>query len=144
MHLFTREINNWDDWDKLIQSVSAFAPLVAHIFQNEKLPMSKIENLTNGTNAIFRVGGYVIKILPPTETCNPSEGHGTDIDLELFGMRLAHERNVPAPKCIVDGEVNDKYHFRYIIMTYIHGKTLCDRVVVPPTCAVKFIIAVLK
>ena len=62
MSLFTAQINNWDDWGKLFQSISAFTPLVEHIFHKENLPYANIENLKPGTNAVFKVGEYVIKI----------------------------------------------------------------------------------
>jgi aminoglycoside phosphotransferase (APT) family kinase protein len=44
--------------------------------------------------------------------------------VELFGLKLANARGVPAPKLIADGVVEDKYDFRYMIMDYIHGKML--------------------
>jgi aminoglycoside phosphotransferase (APT) family kinase protein len=50
--------------------------------------------------------------------------YGTNIDVELFGMRLANSQGVPAPKLIANGVVEDKYCFRYIIMEYINGKML--------------------
>ena len=121
MHLFTEQINNWDDWGKVFQSIPAFTPLVTHIFQKEKLPMAKIEQLQPGSNAVFKVGNYVIKIFAPQ---GMGEDYGTNVDVELFGMKWANAQGVPAPKLIADGAVADKYDFRYMIMEHIHGKML--------------------
>jgi len=121
MYLFTQQINNWDDWGKVFQSIPAFTPLIQHIFQKENLPMAEVENLTPGTNAVFKVGEYVIKIFAPQEF---GESFGVNIDVELFGMRLANAHSIPAPRLIADGMVQDKYHFRYMIMECINGQLL--------------------
>jgi len=123
LSLFTEQITNWDHWGKVSQSIPAFAPLVRHIFATENLHMAEIENLAPGTNAVFKVGDYVIKIFTPPEF-GAGDVFGTNIDVELFGMRLANARGIPAPKLIADGVVHDKYYFRYMIMEYINGKML--------------------
>jgi len=123
MNLFTEQINNWQEWGEIFQSIPAFAPLVEHILKKENLPVAKIENLTPGTNAVFKVGEYVIKIFAPPEFSEDGD-YGTNVDVELFGIKWANARDVSAPKLIADGVVRDKYHFRYMIMEYIHGKML--------------------
>ena len=122
MNIFTEQINDWGDWSNIFQSIPAFMPLVKHIFKKENLPLAAIENLKPGTNAVFKVGKYVIKIFAPVGEDGHKWDYGTDVDVELFGMRLANERGVPAPKLIANGTVDDKYRFRYMIMEYIHGK----------------------
>jgi len=121
MFLFTEQINDWDDWGKVFQSIPAFTSLIEYIFQKEKLPMTTIELLPPGSNAVFKVGEYVVKIFAPQ---GMGEDYGTDVDVELFGMKLANEQDLPAPKLITSGEVNDKYYFRYMVMEYLHGKML--------------------
>ena len=123
MSLFTEQINNWSDWGKVFQSISAFTPLVEHIFQREKLPMAQIEQLHPGSNAVFKVGEYVIKIFAPQ---GMGEDYGTDVEVELFGMKWANERGIPSPKLIAYGVVKDKYNFRYMVMEYIHGKMFVE------------------
>ena len=123
MSLFTEQINNWDDWGKVFQSISAFKPLIEYILNKENLPIAEIENLKPGTNAVFNVGEYVIKIFAPQGL---DDGYGTNVDVEIFGMKLANARGVPAPKLIIYGTVEDKYDFRYMVMDYIHGRMLGD------------------
>ena len=112
MSLFTEQLNNWDDWGKVFHSIPAFKSLVEYIFNKESLLIAEIENLKPGTNAVFKVGEYVIKIFAPQGL---DDGFGTNVDVELFGMKLANVRGVPAPKLIADGVVEDKYDFRYIL-----------------------------
>ncbi|MCL2409895.1 MAG: aminoglycoside phosphotransferase family protein [Oscillospiraceae bacterium] len=119
--LFSAEISHWQDWEKVFQSIPEFTPLVEHILKKECLPVVDIENLTPGTNAVFKVGGYVVKIFAPAES-----GFDQTVDLptELFAMRRANELGVSAPKLIADGFVEDKYRFGYLITEYINGVEL--------------------
>ena len=123
MNLFNENIDNWDDWGKVFHSIPAFTPLVEYILNKENLPIAKIENLKPGTNAVFKAGGYVMKIFSPLGLSFDKD-YGTNIDVELFGMRLANSQGVPAPRLIANGVVEDRYCFRYIIMEYIDGKML--------------------
>jgi serine/threonine protein kinase len=99
--------------------------LIEYIIKKENLPKAKIENLKPGTNAVFKVGGYVIKIFAP-QSFSIDEDYGTNVDVELFGMKLANNQDVPSPRLIAYGAIEDKYFFRYMIMEYIHGKLLGD------------------
>jgi len=123
MLLFTEQINSWEEWGNVFCSISAFAPLVEYIFEREKLPVAKMEKLTPGTNAVFKVGDYVVKIFAPPRL---GEDFGTDVAVELFGMRWAERQGVPSPKLVAHGVVEDKYYFEYLVMAYIHGKLLSE------------------
>ncbi|MCL1795159.1 MAG: aminoglycoside phosphotransferase family protein [Oscillospiraceae bacterium] len=121
MNLFTANINNWQEWGEIFQSIPAFAPLVEHILRKENLPVAKIENLTPGTNAVFKVGDYVVKIFAPAES---GIDQTLDLQTELFSTRRANEIGVSAPKLIADGFAPDKYRFGYMITEYINGVEL--------------------
>ncbi|MCL2603493.1 MAG: phosphotransferase [Defluviitaleaceae bacterium] len=127
-YLFTREIADWDAWGKVFQSAEAFTPLAAHIFEKENLPFAPLENTTPGTNAVFKSGEYVIKIFAPhaSEGATLRETFGTNVDVEMFGMRWAEAQGVPAPRLIAHGEVKDKYNFKYMVMDYIKGELFND------------------
>lgn len=125
MSLFKAEINNWTDWSKVYQSIPAFTPLVEYILKKEHLPTAKIESLTPGTNAVFKVGGYVIKIFAPTDS---GMDQTLSLQSELFAMRRVNELGVSAPKLIADGFVEDKYRFAYMITEYINGVSFTEAV----------------
>jgi len=126
MSLFTKHINNWDDWCES-RTVEAFSLLVERIFQNENLPFTALESVNPGTNAVFKVGGYAIKIFVPMDFGNDKLwSYGTDVNVELFGMKWAEMQNVPAPRLIAEGMIEDKYHFRYMIMDFMPGKLLSE------------------
>ena len=66
--LFNEPIHNWNEWGAIFQSIEAFTPLAREIFRRERLAFSGLENLTPGTNAVFRAGDYVVKIFAAKES----------------------------------------------------------------------------
>ena len=131
MRLFTAQINNWTDWSNVFQSISAFTPLVEYILKNEHLPIVEIEHLTPGTNAVFKVGGYVIKIFAPAES---GMDQTPSFQSELFATHRAASQGVAVPQIIAVGSVQDKYRFAYMITEYIVGVEFWDAVKTMTDC----------
>jgi tRNA A-37 threonylcarbamoyl transferase component Bud32 len=122
---FTEKISNWQDWGKIYQSIPAFSPLVRHILDRENLPPAILQNLTPGTNAVFKVGDYVVKIFAPAES---GIDQTLDLKTELFAMRRMNAMGVAAPKLAAHGIVEDKYRFAYMITECIDGIEFTDAV----------------
>ena len=125
MYLFNAQINGQKDWGRMFQSIPAFTPLVEYIFAKEKLRFSPAQNLTPGTNAVFKVGEYVVKIFAPKES---GFDQVLDLETELFAARRANALNISAPKVIADGMVEDRYNFAYMITEYIEGAEFTEAV----------------
>lgn len=117
--LFKEEIHDWMSWGKVFQSAEAFEPLIKYMFKVHNLPFSSVEYCTPGTNAVFKVGGYIVKIFAPDES-----GMDTDSDYqtELYGLERANKLDIPSPLLTAKGSVNAKYHFNYMVMEYINGE----------------------
>ncbi|ANU54774.1 aminoglycoside phosphotransferase family protein [Acutalibacter muris] len=116
--LFNYTIKNWADWGKVFQSIEEFTPLAQEIFRREKLEFTNLENLTPGTNAVFRAGNYVVKIFAPKELGLDSQA---DYLNESAVCGALTERGIPTPRMIACGSVQDKYLFYYIITEYYSG-----------------------
>jgi Ser/Thr protein kinase RdoA (MazF antagonist) len=121
MKLFTEHINSPEEWENIFQSTDAFKQLLEYIFEKEKLPAEKIETLTPGTNAVFKVGGYIVKIFAPAESRIDYQGV---LQTECLATKQANKLNIPSPKVIASGYVEDKYRFDYMITNYINGEDL--------------------
>ncbi len=117
--LFKENINGKESWEKLFQSTNAFTQLINEIYTRHNLKLEKIQNLTPGTNAVFRMGDKVIKIFAPIES---GFSTGDDYFIELSALKHANNKNVLSPLLICADNICDKYFFRYIIMDYIEGK----------------------
>lgn len=115
--LFSADINGPDDWAAVFTDKSAFRLLVREAMTRHGLPAdAPPENLTPGTNAVFRSGDYVVKLFAP-------EGSGfyapEDFRAEIASYALCEENGVPCAKIFGSGEIRDKYLFRYIIYGFI-------------------------
>lgn len=114
--LFSEELKDWESWGKVFYSINAFTQLIGEILRNEQLIVEgKIENLTPGSNAVFKIDNLVIKIYAPLETGVDTE---YDYNVELNTMEFANKEGASVPKIIASGEIQDKYLFRYIIMEF--------------------------
>lgn len=123
MNLFTKSIENWSDWGKIFQSIPDFAPMVDEILRREKLPSAPLENLTPGTNAVFKAGELVVKIFSPKES---GLDGAADMESELFATEFANKHGVNSPKIVAHGEIRDKYDFKYLVMSFERGEQFGD------------------
>lgn len=127
--LFRENIAGRKDWAALFQSIEAFRPLVEAIFQRHGLPCTAIANTTPGTNAVFRVDAYIIKIFAPMES---GFSTGRDYETERFGLARANALGVPSPRLVASGTVEDRYRFDYLVMACVPGRELaCVRDTLP-------------
>jgi len=118
MSLFDLDIDR-SSWERVFQSVDAFEPLIKAIFDKHGLAYSKAENLTPGTNAVFKAGDKVIKIYAPEES------GFYEIDyFEIDKAAQSHINNcgITTPKVLFSGVITDKYVFRYVVMEFISGQ----------------------
>jgi tRNA A-37 threonylcarbamoyl transferase component Bud32 len=122
-NVFFEEIKDWDTWGRVFQDIPAFEKLINRIFEKENINYKEVSHLTAGTNAVFKVDNFVVKIFAPVES-----GFNTEIDYnyELIGMKRATSLGINIPKVIATSYVEDKYLFRYIIMEHIEGKEAKD------------------
>ena len=119
MNQFRKVIRNWEDWEATAGEISAFSGVVEKIFHNEGLPAADIRELPPSTNAVFRVGDYVIKIYAPRQAqMEPEE----EQRIERFAMWRAGEAGVPVPEIAAWGCLKDQYDFYYLISRYMEGQ----------------------
>lgn len=115
--LFEQTVDK-DSWGVLFRSIDAFEPLIRAIFERHDLVFTGIENLTPGSNAVFRVGDRVVKIFAPVE----SGLYNNDFEIETEAQKHANNQRVSSPKLLYAGFIRDKYLFEYIIMEFISGQ----------------------
>ncbi len=116
--LFNYTIEHWEDWGNVFQSIEDFTPLAREIFRREKLEFTDLENLTPGTNAVFRAGNYVVKIFAPKES--GLDSHADYLNESAVCGALT-EGGIPTPRLIACDSVQDRYLFYYIITEFYPG-----------------------
>lgn len=116
---FNEPIHNWDDWGAVFQSIEAFTPLAKEIFRRKGLVFPGLENLTPGTNAVFRAGDYVIKIFAPRESGMDPQ---LDYSNESAVCGALTNWGISTPRLIAHGKIQDTYLFYYLITEYRPGE----------------------
>jgi len=116
---FFQEINDLETWGKVFQSIPAFEKLIIKIFEKESLNYKEISHLTPGSNAVFKVDSFVVKIFAPIESDFNTE---IDYNSEKLGMKRAMDLGINIPNIVAASFIEDKYLFHYIIMDYIDWK----------------------
>ncbi|MBQ4591091.1 MAG: aminoglycoside phosphotransferase family protein [Clostridia bacterium] len=118
MYLFDHTIVDLDGWAAVFQNIEAFEPLVRHILGRHGLPQTEIANTTPGSHAVFRAGKYLVKVYAPDCFGWPCE---SDFLTEIAAMRRANRLGISVPDLVAHGRVYDRYEFRYLIQTFVHG-----------------------
>lgn len=113
--LFNESIHNWNKWGAIFQSKEAFTPLVREIFHREGLAFPGLENLTPGTNAVFRAGDYVVKIFAPRESGLEPQ---VDYTNESAVCGTLTRWGISTPRLIAHGKIQDAYLFYYLVTEY--------------------------
>ncbi|WP_158591044.1 aminoglycoside phosphotransferase family protein [Acutalibacter sp. 1XD8-33] len=117
--LFNEPIDSWSEWGAIFQSIEAFTPLAKEIFHREGLALPGLENLTPGTNAVFRAGDYVVKIFAPRESGMEPQ---MDYSNESAVCGALTRWGISTPRLIAHGMIQDTYLFYYLITEYCPGK----------------------
>ncbi len=116
---FQREIDGWASWGQVFQDLEGFSPFALSILASHGFPPEPLQPLTPGTNGVFRSGERVIKLFAPIES-----GLDTlpDWQIEKLLLEKAAELRVQAPRLLAAGSCQDRYLFRYLILSYCHGR----------------------
>ncbi len=125
MNLFNTNVNNWNEWIKVKQSISMFKDIIEKIIHQENLPSEQITVLPSSTNAVFKIGEYVLKISPPKESGLDTT---SDMQNEIFAATFCNKLNIPTANIIAKGTIIDKYFFSYVVTEYIEGTRFDEKI----------------
>ena len=124
--LFSRKIEGFASWETVFNDLSIWKALTKAIYAKEGIPMGRMQKLTPGTNAVFRVGDTVVKIFAPVEAM---VSDSDDFQVELTAHTAAALVGVSVPKILAHGCYRDSYSFSYVIMEFIEADEI--RTVLP-------------
>lgn len=125
MKLIDHELD-WEKWKNIFQSIDFFSPFIKEIFEKEGLGKVKcISNLTPGTNAVFKVNSYVVKIFVPDEIKPWSEDDFTN---EKENIKRAMGLGISTPTLIAEGFIENRYIWNYLIFEYIDAKEIKEAI----------------
>lgn len=123
MKIIDEELD-WEKWGKIFQNIDYFSPIIEEIFKNNDLEKIEcISNLTPGTNAVFKVNNYVLKIFVPDKVKPWKED---DFNNEIENIKRAIDIGINTPNLIAEGFIENKYIWKYLIFEYINAKEVKD------------------
>ena len=122
-YYFNTIIKDWHTWGKVFMSKEAFEPIIKKIFMDHGLDYLAIEKCKPGTNGVFKVGDYLIKLFVPLASGYDAS---QDYKTEVFGLNYSASLGISVPEILAKGEIKDRYNFKYLIMNYIEGTSLGD------------------
>ena len=114
----------WKQWEEVFNDFEFFESKISKIFEIHRLgEIEEYELLTPGTNAVFRVNEYVVKIFVPLETRNWDDN---DFEKELNIMKELEDSLINTVRLIAHGSLVETQQWDYIVMNYIDGIELGD------------------
>jgi aminoglycoside phosphotransferase (APT) family kinase protein len=105
-----------EDWLRIRESVDTFSPLIDLIFHKHPIPFHEPTPTNKATNAVFKVGSFIIKIFPPIEADLNSE---RDFLTELHC--LSQFLSIPCPKLFASGTISYRHEVHYLVMEFLDG-----------------------
>ena len=114
--LFNTTLINKKNWLEAIKNTVEVNNLITYIFEKEKIRVSSLYPLTPSTNAVYRVGCYVIKVFAPEIIGYPAE---EEFKREIYMLMNLELSGIKAPRLYSKGIIEDKYVFYYLITEFI-------------------------
>ncbi len=96
------DIATWQDWCQSFQDIATFKPLIHEICRQHHLDLDHIENTFPGTNAVFKIGNYIIKIFVPDDL---KPWLQDDYSIELKNALSSNKTSDYTPKLYAHGMI---------------------------------------
>ncbi len=116
------KVLSWDDWCEVFSDYSFFEDIVHEIFDVNQLGgITNHNNVTLGTNAVFRVNDFIVKIFVPKET---RIWEANDFLQEKTSVSEAIDSGIKTPNIVCFGTLDKLQSWDYIVFEYIEGDEL--------------------
>lgn len=112
------KIKTWNDWCTHYQNIEVFNTLIEEICQIENIEYKKVESTYPGTNAVFKIGDFILKLFVPDNITS----WDSEYFVEINRMNLLKDKKIKIPEMISYGSVQKKILCRYIIYKRVEGK----------------------
>lgn len=116
-------IVTWQDWCDSFQNIDTFKGIIYEILYRHNLRIDKIENTFPGTNAVFKVGEYIIKIFVPTEVKPWDEDdYAKELKTALYNKQISKYTT----KLLAYGIIEKRFLWKYLVFKFFEGKHMYE------------------
>lgn len=110
--IIQRTLNDLADWKDFLKSENIVENLVNPILEQCNISVNSIKKIDLGTNAIFDLGNYILKIYAVNENSNSK----SDCIREIILSKLLISSHYRVPTIVKTGCINDRYSIYYNVM----------------------------
>lgn len=110
--IIQRTLNNLADWKDFIKSENIVEDLVNLILEQCDISVNNVKKIDLGTNAVFDLGNYILKIYAVNENSNSK----SDCIREIILSKLLISSHYHVPTIIKTGYIDDRYNIYYNVM----------------------------
>lgn len=110
--IIQRTLNDLADWKEFIKSENIVENLVNPILEQCNISVNSIRKIDLGTNAVFDLGNYILKVYAVNENSNSK----SDCIREIILSRLLMSSHYHVPTIVKTGCINDRYTIYYNVM----------------------------
>lgn len=112
----------WQEWCEVFNDFTYFENIIATIMEKHNLgEIDFVDDVTPGTNAVFRVNDFIVKVFVPVETKIWEED---DYINELESIQHALNEGASTPNIVANGSIILNQEWRYIVFDYIDSDEL--------------------
>lgn len=113
--IIVESIKNLNDWKLFLSNRDTIKYLAQRILKQSGFSVSKIERINIGTNAVFDLGNFILKIYAVSEDSNPM----LDCKREVILSNILQSSPYHIPSIVKTGYINDRYTIYYNIIEKI-------------------------
>lgn len=110
--IIQRALNDLADWKDFLRSENIIVDLVNPILKQCNISAYNIKKINIGTNGIFDLGNYILKVYAVNEKSNSK----LDCDREIILSNLLMSSPYCVPTVIKTGYIDDRYAIYYNVM----------------------------
>lgn len=116
--IIQNDIKSRTDWKKFLLNLDALEKIVQFIIKSNNISTNKIKQINLGTNVIFDLGKYILKIYAVDEETNSFMDWSREI---ILSNLLKSSSPYVTPRIIKSGYFKDYYRIYYNIMEKINN-----------------------
>lgn len=110
--IIQRALNDLADWKDFLRSENIIINLVNPILKQCNISVCGVKKIDLGTNAVFDLGNYILKIYAVNENSNSK----SDCIREVILSNLLRSSHYRVPAIIKTGYIDDRYAIYYNVM----------------------------
>lgn len=127
--IISQKIDSLNDWKEFLSKEKSITNLAELIIKKNRISADKIERINIGTNAVFDLGKYILKIYAVNEK---SYGAWKNCKRKIILSNMLQSSPYHVPAIVKTGHIHDRYIIYYNIIEKIDGLVSVSEILCKP------------